>query len=58
MFRIDPFRFLAAVLAGWSNQRQQDALEATLVCDQWSRPLADLPRLSGIDRNDMKQQKS
>jgi transposase InsO family protein len=24
---IDPFRFLAAVLAGWTNQRQQDALE-------------------------------
>src|SRR5689334_22503191 len=27
MFRIDPFRFLASVLAGWANQRQQDALE-------------------------------
>ena len=27
MFRIDPFRFLAAALAGWANQRQQDALE-------------------------------
>ena len=24
---IDPFRFLAAALAGWANQRQQDALE-------------------------------
>ena len=27
MCRIDPFRFLATVLAGWKNQRQQDALE-------------------------------
>src|SRR5262249_13963953 len=27
MFRIDPFRFLASVLAGWTTQRQQDALE-------------------------------
>jgi hypothetical protein len=27
MFRIDPFRFLATVLAGWANQRQQDVLE-------------------------------
>lgn len=25
--RLDPFRFLAAVLAGWASQRQQDALE-------------------------------
>ncbi len=24
---LDPFRFLAAVLAGWASQRQQDALE-------------------------------
>jgi hypothetical protein len=24
---IDPFRFLATVLAGWANQHQQDALE-------------------------------
>jgi hypothetical protein len=24
---LDPFRFLASVLAGWANQRQQDALE-------------------------------
>jgi len=24
---IDPFRFLAAAIAGWANQRQQDALE-------------------------------
>jgi hypothetical protein len=24
---IDPFRFLATVVAGWANQRQQDALE-------------------------------
>src|ERR1700745_1456760 len=27
MRRIDPFGFLAAVLAGWMSQRQQDALE-------------------------------
>jgi transposase InsO family protein len=26
MFRIDPFRFFASVLAGWANQRQEDAL--------------------------------
>jgi hypothetical protein len=25
--RIDPFRFLAAAIAGWMNQRQQDSLE-------------------------------
>ena len=24
---LDPFRFLAGVLAGWANQQQQDALE-------------------------------
>src|SRR5271169_4439296 len=27
MYRIDPFRFLAAVLGGWASQRQQDTLE-------------------------------
>ena len=27
MFGIDPLRLLASVLAGWANQRQQDALE-------------------------------
>jgi hypothetical protein len=27
MIPIGAFRFVAAVLAGWANQRQQDALE-------------------------------